>query len=122
MNRILIAILATWSQRQPEVLKLEEVKERDALLKTKQKTILTTIMEPGSYQLAFNSGKIVWLPEFAITANFGELVTPRFCLVNTQQGQARRNRCDLIQIPSLNTTVATTSTPSVCKSIRYLFP
>jgi len=34
-----------------------------------KKTILTTIMETGSYIPPLNSGQLVWLPETGVAAN-----------------------------------------------------
>jgi len=108
----------TRRQRQPEIPKLEEVKERHALLKTTQKHNFDN--HHGTRELpSLDSGQLVWLPESGVTANVEEQVAPRSYLVNTLQGLVRRNRHDLIQIPNnLNTPVAINPSPSVRKSMR----
>ena len=49
-------------------------------------------------------GQVVWLPEYNFTTNVGEEVAPRSYSVTTSQGQVRRNRGDLIQLPHTATT------------------
>ena len=49
-------------------------------------------------------GQEVSLPEFNFTTNVGEEVAPRSYSVTTSQGQVRRNRGDLIQLPHTATT------------------
>lgn len=119
MNRALrTTVPMTRSLRQPEVPNLEEVKERDALLKNRQKRNFDK--HHGTRELPLlNSGQLVWLPESGVTANVGEQVAPRSYLVNTPQGQIRRNRRNLILIPNTpNTTVATNPSPSCSPSVR----
>jgi len=66
----------TRRQRQPEVPKLEEVKERDALLKTRQKRNFDSLH--GTRELpSLDPGQLVWLPESGVTANVEEQVAPR---------------------------------------------
>ena len=116
MNRSLRTIVPrTQRQKQPKVSKLEEAKEREGLLKTRH--------HHGTRELPLlNSGQLVWLPESSVTVNVGEQVDPRPYLVNTPQGQVRRNRRDLIQIPNtLNTTIAATPSPSVRKNTRVTY-
>jgi len=123
MNRFLrTTVRTTRHQRQPEVPRLEEVKERDAFLKTRQKHNFDNLH--GTRELlSLDSVQLVWLPESGVTANVEEQVAPRSYLVNTLQGQVRRNSRDLIRIPnSLNTLIATNPSPLVSKSTRVTNP
>ena len=70
MNR---ALHTTREQRKPEVPSLNVVKERDALLKTRQKNNFDK--HHGTRELPpLNTGQLVWLPESNVTANVGEQV------------------------------------------------
>ena len=104
MNRALrTTVPTTREQRKPEVLSLNVVKERDALLKTRQKNNFNK--HHGTRELPpLNTGQLVWLPESNVTANVGEQVSPRSYSVTTPQGEVRRNRRDLIQLPETTTT------------------
>ena len=104
MNRALrTTVPTTREQRKPEVPSLNVVKERDALLKTRQKNNFDK--HHGTRELPpLNTGQLVWLPESNVTANVGEQVAPRSYSVATPQGEVRRNRRDLIQLPETITT------------------
>ena len=74
MNRALrTTVPTTREQRKPEVPSLNVVKERDALLKTRQKNNFDK--HHGTRELPpLNTGQLVWLPESNVTANVGEQV------------------------------------------------
>ena len=104
MNRALCATVpTTQEQRKPKVPSLNVVKERDALLKTRQNNNFDK--HHGTRELLpLNTGQLVWLPESNVTANVGEQVAPRSYSVTTPQEEARRNRRDLIQLSETTTT------------------
>ena len=110
MNRALRTTVPTMrSQRQPKVPNLGEVRDRDALLKTRQKHNFDK--HHGTRELRpLNPGHLVWLPESGVTANVNEQIAPRSYLVNTQIPNA------------LDTTVAMAPSPSVRKSTRMTNP
>ena len=78
------------------------MKERDALLKTRQKNNFDK--HYGTRELpTLKTGQLVWLPESNVT-NAGEQVAPRSYSVTNPQGEVRRNSRDLIQLPETTTT------------------
>ena len=97
MNRALCTTVPTTrSQRQPKVPNLGEVRDRDALLKTRQKQNFDK--HHGTRELRpLNLGHLVWLPESGVTANVDEQIAQRSYLVHTPQGQVRRNRWTLFK-------------------------
>ena len=103
-NRALrTTVPTTREQRKPEVPSLNVVKERDMLLKTRQKNNFDK--HHGTRELPpLKIGQLVWLPESNATAHVGEQVAPRSYSVTTPQGEVRRNRRDLIQLPETITT------------------
>ena len=84
--------------RKPQVPDEEVVRERDKLLKDKQKENFDK--QHGARAIpSLKTGQLVWLPNSETEAHVEEQVAPRSYTVNTPQGQVRRNRRDFIELP-----------------------
>ena len=96
----LTSVSTTRESRKPQVPDEEVVRERDKLLKVKQKENFNK--QHGARAIpSFKTGQLVWLLNSETEAHVEEQVTPiaRSYTVNTPQGQVRQNRRDLIELP-----------------------
>ena len=85
--------------RKPQVPDEEVVRERDKLLKDKQKENFDK--QHGVRAIpSLKTGQLVWLPNSETEAHVEEQVATieRSYTVNTTQGQVRQNRRDLIEL------------------------
>ena len=86
------------ASRKPQIPDEEVVRERDKLLKDKQKENFDK-QHGARAKPCLKTGQLVWLPNSETEAHVEEQVAPRSYTVNTPQGQVRRNRRDLIELP-----------------------
>ena len=98
-RRLCSNIPMTRQQRQPEIPDSKAVRERDKQLKSNQKRNFDN--HHGARNLdPLSTGQLVWVPDARVEARIEEQVAPRSYTFNTPGGQTRRNRRDLIPLPT----------------------
>ena len=104
-RRLRTTIPTTQALRQPEVPDKNLVKEKDEQLKDKMKQNFDD--HHGAREMpSLKRGQLVWLPNSRVEARVEEQVAPRSYSVNTPQGQVRRNRRDIIDLPQNTSTLS----------------
>jgi len=104
-RRLRSSVPMTRQQRKPEIPDSKVVRERDKQLKSNQKKNFDS--HHGAREMEpLSTGQLVWLPDSRVEAHVEEQVAPRSYTVSTPHGQARRNRRDLIPLPTQSTTPA----------------
>ena len=85
------------------------MKERDERIKEKQKLNFNSHRGVKDHT-PLKTGQLVWLPSSRVEAQVDTQVAPRSYTVNTPQGQIRRNRRDLVELPHRQTHTSDTNT------------
>ena len=98
--------------RQPKVPDKNLAGEKDEQLKDKMKQNFDDYHSAREMS-SLKRGQLVWLPSSRVETRVEEQVAPRSYSVNTPQGQVRRNRRDIIDLPQ-NT--STSSLPPVTET------
>ena len=95
----------TRQQRKPGIPDSNEVRERDEQMKHNQKKNFDN--HHGAREMEpLSTGQLVWLPDSRVEARVEGEVAPRSYTVSTPQGHTRRNRRDLIPLPTQSTASA----------------